>query len=99
MSKPLLLLVFLNSPTFQSSLDLFLKSLLGRMIINFSSEILWKIFLFNEVVGIIMGIFVIFSISQIFHQRRGSISDMKRNGHVLQFPDIFLDPLKRCVEG
>lgn len=58
----------LISPVFQSLLDLSLKSLVRKLIVDFSLEILRKVFLSNEEAYIIMGVFIVFSVTKIPYQ-------------------------------
>ena len=89
----------LFSPVSQSFLDLSLKSLVRRLIVDFSLEILRKVFLFNEEARIIMGVFIIFSVTKIPYQSGWGIPNVKRNRHILDFIDISLDLLKGGIKS
>src|SRR3972149_5320227 len=89
----------LFSPALQSLPDLLLEPLVCWMIVSLSLQVLRKIFFFYEVVRVIMGIFVIFSVTHLLHQRSGGIPQLEWNGHVPEFSDIFLNFLKSDIEG
>ncbi len=62
-TRKLLLLAFLYPPVLQPFLNLLLEAQFGRVVVGFSSQVLRKIFLLNEMVWIIVRVFVFFSIT------------------------------------
>src|SRR5512134_1979093 len=64
----LLLLTLLPPPVLQPLFDLLLKAQFGRVIVSSSSEVLGKIFFLNEMLWIIVGVLIFFSVTQILHQ-------------------------------